>query len=101
MQNYSNISDNLSFALNVDDNFKGSNKFIAYDILLFLLIYSLLIPLIILCWVLILRFLRNRGLITSTQENAIASNIKDIPLVGLPRSITHYNLPIGSECPVN
>jgi len=52
---------------------------ITYGLLILLMQYTLLLPIIIVCWVFLLRFLRRHGYITQVQADELAQTpLRDI-----------------------
>nr|CAD2202182.1 unnamed protein product [Meloidogyne enterolobii] len=98
MHNISNTTQNITFeflkiaSTNLQDN--ALDPTVAYGIPLLLLLHFIILPMILICWILLLRVLRKLGFITSAEESNIAKNISEIPLESLCRSKTHFSFPI-------
>ncbi|CAK5079392.1 unnamed protein product [Meloidogyne enterolobii] len=90
MQNISNSTQNITFEFlkiaGTDLQDKALNHTVAYGIPLLLLLHFIILPMILICWILLLRVLRKLGFITSVEESNIAKNISEIPLGNLQRT---------------
>jgi len=82
-----NLSDPDTFS-NQSFNFLIGNKADAppplnnlpYGVVLLIIQYTLLLPIIILCWILLLKFLREHGYITQTQADEIVDTLSKFPM---------------------
>lgn len=69
---YSNFSKDSEY----EQNETGQTILILY-IILTMLFYSLLIPCVLICFLSIVRILRRRGLITSSEERVVIEELKE------------------------
>jgi len=84
MQNISDF-DNFSHEsfdfLTRDKNYiNAPNNNVPYELLILIIQYTLLLPIIFLCWIFMIRFLRTQGYITQTQADNMIDTLRNFPL---------------------
>ncbi|CAK5079599.1 unnamed protein product [Meloidogyne enterolobii] len=87
-----NLSQPYSFSNSSVDYLAIKNEYvdtpkpnITYGLLILLIQYTLLLPIIIICWVFMLRFLRRHGYITQVQAEELAQTMQSLPLRDIQR----------------
>ena len=51
-----------------------------YELLILVIQYILLLPIIFICWIFMLKFLRTHGFITQTQADNMIDTLRNFPL---------------------
>lgn len=83
-----NDTGNLIQPLTIDSDYHEKNfSLISFDKLIFLLHYLIIIPIVMLCFVFLMRFLRSKGIVTSRETDEMIqdfNHIKNIRLIHTP-----------------